>query len=109
MNLLDESFNKLMPERSKLVRKLNRKTHSFHGSVEIVIVKDKEVDVRRESAKEIQDVMSTVVSYYSFALYRRTQLELFSSRVQHFVRQDFQLMCCFAQLNEPIFIYLFKG
>ncbi len=88
-----------MPQRSKLVRKLDRETQGLHGRLELIVVESEEVDVGWKGAKKVQDVVTAVVANDSLALDWRTQLKLFPAGVEHLVRQDLQLGGCFAQLE----------
>lgn len=58
-----------------------------------------EVNVGREGAQQVQDVVSPVVADDTLALHTRAQLHLLVLVIDHLVRQDLQLLRGFVQLS----------
>merc|ERR1712061_82163 len=77
----------------------NRKSQSLGLLAQIhkVIIKRKEIDVRWKCTKQVQDVVTTVVSDYSFTLHRGAQKNLFLFVVDHSMWEDLQLAASLLQ------------
>ena len=88
----NESLDQLLAQADELVAMRNRKPVLLGNHAHFFALDVEEVDVGREGAEEVEDVVATVVADDAFALDRRHELHGFVFVVENAMRVDLQCL-----------------
>ena len=89
---LNEGFDQLLTQTNQLVSMRNRKSVSLGDRADFFALDVKEVDVGRECAEEIEDVVAPIVADDTLALDRRDELNRLFLVVEDAVGMDLQCL-----------------
>ena len=90
---LDKGLDQLLTQAHQLVAMRHRKSVFGGNDADLFAVDVQKVDVRRERAQQVEDVMAPVVTHDPFAFDRGDELDGFFLVVEHAVRVDLQRLC----------------
>ena len=85
-----KGLDQLLPQTDEFVAMRHRKPVLLGDHAHFLALHVEEVDIRRESAQQVEDVVTTVVAYDAFALDGRNQFHGLFFVVEHAMGVDFQ-------------------